>query len=277
MSADAVATLHYAGDIKGRARFDMVDPSTTVFALTPHQVTIRDIRPERDRFGLDDAGFAFLQHNSHHARDSKLFETLKADPRSRDAIVLGYEREVADFLTACTGAREVWPQIGGLVVRASRRAERQTWAQTADFVHLDFTPDTAARFMAWTFDKPPAHRRFAVYQCWRALTRGPQDNTLAICDGRSAQGGDAIICDSRIGPEDEPGNAFEFRLCRHAPGHAWYYLPGMDLDDLLVFKGFDSDDPHAMNAMHAAFDNPLAGPDAEPRRSIEARFLAFFD
>lgn len=32
-----------------------------------------------------------------------------------------------------------------------------------------------------------------------------------------------------------------------------------------------------MNAMHTAFDNSAAGPNAIPRESIEARFSAFFD
>jgi hypothetical protein len=32
-----------------------------------------------------------------------------------------------------------------------------------------------------------------------------------------------------------------------------------------------------MNAMHTAFDNPGAGPNAIPWESIEARFFAFFE
>jgi len=50
----------------------------------------------------------------------------------------------------------------------------------------------------------------------------------------------------------------------------------MNPHELLVFKGYDSEIPLAMNAMHTAFDNPAAGPNAIPRESIEARFFAFF-
>ncbi len=32
-----------------------------------------------------------------------------------------------------------------------------------------------------------------------------------------------------------------------------------------------------MNAMHTAFDNPAAGPNAIPGESIEARFFAFLE
>jgi hypothetical protein len=44
----------------------------------------------------------------------------------------------------------------------------------------------------------------------------------------------------------------------------------------VLFKGYDSRYPSAINAMHSAFNNPLARPDVARRRSIEARFLAFF-
>ena len=74
-----------------------------------------------------------------------------------------------------------------------------------------------------------------------------------------------------------PGKCFEFRLCKYREGHDWYYLSAMEPDDVILFKGYDSRFPRAMNAMHSAFDNPLAGPDAPPRHSIEARFLAFYE
>jgi hypothetical protein len=44
---------------------------------------------------------------------------------------------------------------------------------------------------------------------------------------------------------------------------------------LQLFKGYDSDMPNAMNAMHSAFSNPL-GQTGTPRRSIEGRILAIY-
>ena len=148
-------------------------------------------------------------------------------------------------------------------------------------VHLDYTPEAAALFLQWNNDalggRVPPYRHFAFLQTWRAVSPGPQDNTLAICDGTSVPAEDGVEIDAVMGPADVPGKCFPFRLCKYRPGHQWYYLPNMDPEDLLLFKGYDSRDPDCMNAMHTAFDNPMAGDDAPPRRSIEARFIAFYD
>ena len=82
---------------------------------------------------------------------------------------------------------------------------------------------------------------------------------------------DAIPFHAVVGPKDVPGSEFDARMCKYRPDHRWYYFSNMTPDELLVFKGYDSEGPHAMNAMHTAFDNPAAGPHAIPRESIEAR------
>ena len=50
----------------------------------------------------------------------------------------------------------------------------------------------------------------------------------------------------------------------------------MTPDEVLVFKGFDSACPDAMNAMHTAFDDETVVR-AVPRGSIECRFIALYD
>ena len=50
----------------------------------------------------------------------------------------------------------------------------------------------------------------------------------------------------------------------------------MTVDEVLVFKGFDSACPDAMNAMHGAFGLPEAT-GANPRGSVEARFIALYE
>ena len=65
-------------------------------------------------------------------------------------------------------------------------------------------------------------------------------------------------------------------MCRYRDTHRWYYMPDMEPDDLILFKGFDSDTPDAMNAMHSAFNNPL-GQNGVPRKSMEGRIMAVYD
>jgi hypothetical protein len=274
------ATLNYAGAIAGRGRLDTVEPARTSLVFAPAEVTISDVRAAPAAPTLDEQGFAFVKHRCAAVRFDEIFAAGLASSAAADAATAAYLQEVAAFLCELTGASEVVPQIAGALVRTSRRATTQSWAGPGDFVHLDYTPRTAAQFLDWTMAglgrQAPKHSRFIVFQTWRALSKGPQDSALAVCDGGSVPPEDAVVVDAAIGPEDQPGTHFEIRLCRHRAGHRWYYLSAMEPDDLILFKGFDSDHPQAMNAMHSAFDNPLAGPGAEPRRSIEARFFAFF-
>ncbi|MEX5684739.1 CmcJ/NvfI family oxidoreductase [Pseudomonas silesiensis] len=273
--------VNYAGTIEGRALFDAVDQANTNVAFLPATVRMHDVRDACDRFNLDNNGFAFVRHTSSVADLPEIREQNLTLQSAKNALNDIYQNEVGAFLLELTGAREILVQINGMLVRTSKRAKRQSWAPPAAFVHMDFTENSAHKFLNWSLDaagqtvKP--YSRFMILQTWRAISPGPQDSTLAICDGRTATTTDAVVMDSVIGPKELPGSFFESRLCVANPSHRWYFLSNMEADDLLVFKGFDSATPNSMNAMHTAFENTLLGENGIPRVSIEARFFAFFD
>ena len=50
----------------------------------------------------------------------------------------------------------------------------------------------------------------------------------------------------------------------------------MGPQDLLVFIGYDSDDPEGVQPFHTGFAVP-GHENATPRGSLEARFFAFYD
>lgn len=64
---------------------------------------------------------------------------------------------------------------------------------------------------------------------------------------------------------------------RHNPKHTWYYKHAQRPDEPLVFKQFDSGDRVCLGqVLHSAFsDEEYEG--REPRWSIEARALAFYE
>lgn len=278
---DVRATLMYAGAIEGRARLDTTNPPNSNLALDPHEVVIHNGREVWGHHSLESNGFAFVKHECAVARDPELFEEGNAQQIVPTGRLAYYSNTMIEFLRDHVGAHYMVPQVGSFLARSSARAKKKTWAGTADMVHLDYTREAADLFLKWNIETaghaPPPYKDFAFIQTWRALSQGPQDNTLAICDGASVPVEDGVVIDAVMGPTDVPGKCFPFRLCKYRAGHKWYYLPAMEPDDLLLFKGFDSREPYSMNAMHSAFTNPLAGPDAEPRRSFEARFIAFFD
>jgi len=269
----------YAGSFVGRARLDTQTPANNNLVLEPHEMAIRDVRPARGAYNLDEHGFAFVRHKSEAAGDSALSEV--SNPRQMLPIgpAARYSTEMLEFVREYTGANMVLPQIGSFIARASRRAK--TWTPPAMLVHLDYTTTSASRFVQWTVEacgiSTPPHSYFAFIQTWRAVSPAPQDNSLCICDGGSVRAEDAVPVDAIMGSPDEPGKCFEFRICKYGEAHGWYYLSSMEPDDVLLFKGFDSRYPRAMNAMHSAFDNPLTGPDTPARHSIETRFLAFYE
>jgi len=268
----------YAGSFVGRARLDTQTPANNNLVLESHEMSIRDVRPARDSYNLDQHGFAFVRHESEAVSDCALSgvsnheRLLPVGPAAR------YSTEMIEFLREYTGADRVLPQIGSFIARSSRRAK--TWTATAMLVHLDYTSASANQFVQWTVEacgiEMPPHSSFAFIQTWRALSAGPQDNSLCLCDGSSVQAQDAVPIDAVTGPADVPGKCFEFRLCKYGKSHSWHYLSNMEPQDVVLFKGYDSRYPNAMSAMHTAFKNPLVASDAPPRRSMEARFLAFF-
>ena len=280
-SKDVRATINYIGEMKERAQHDIRNPAGSNIIWDPHEVTIHDVRPHLDSFTMEETGFAFVKHRSDVAEDPILFEgSLKSRHFSEDGIDAEYAKELCVFIKEMTGARDVFPRLGGLVMRTSMRAETKGWAGPADFVHLDFAPQAMQGWLDKTLAAQnrelQPYSRIQLFQAWRCVSPGPQDSTLAICDGGSVPSSDGVVVDSITGPVEIPGNRWDSRMCRFRGSHRWYYMPDMEPDDLILFKGYDSAMPDAMNAMHSAFSNPL-GQTGIPRRSIEARIFVVYE
>jgi len=250
------------------------------FAVERHRVEIGDMRDLAPT--LDREGFTFVHWPSEVVKHRwQELVTENAAPREDMAPVnADYLAELLPLIEQVSvGAREVFAQYGTITVRFSSRASERSWMSTAAFAHLDFEKSAMDRLLADTLaltgrEVEPFSRQ-VLYQSWRVITDPPQDEPLALCDGRTVAAGDVIPMDF-YGP---PGTRNEFvrsRACRFSPAHRWYYLPGHTTEEVLLFKGFDSNSPDAGNAMHTAFHNAtLANP--VPRGSIECRFIALYD
>ena len=279
---DVETTLNYVGDIKGpRGILEVFNPERSTIVWDPRQVVVRDVRPHVDELTLDGAGMQFVKHRSAFAEDPALFDgNLKARNMNAAGLSAQYEEELCGVIQKLTGAREVFPRLGGLVIRTSGRHQSKGWAPPAEFAHMDFAASAMPMWLEMSLKAKgrtlAPFRRMMLIQAWRAVSPGPQDSTLGVCDGRTVPKSDCVFVDSMIGPREIPGNSWESRLSRYRDSHSWYYMPDMQPDDLILFKGYDSDTPDAMNAMHSAFNNPL-GQNGEPRRSMEARIIAIFD
>ena len=274
------APVNYFDPALPRGRFDVVDPALNRMAFEAHEVAIRDLRGACEEVSLDRQGFMLASHTSRVARSPEMADTNTVAQLGLPPINSAYYQELLPLIRDISGARDVIPQATGLTVRFSARSKRQSWAGAAGFIHLDVTDKSVARFL--DFSLKAAERRIApwrrvvLYQTWRTVSDPPQDNLLALCDRQSVPGSDVVFYDAIIGDKDTALESIEARSCRFGPGHRWWYASDMDATDILVFVGYDSAAPEAVQPFHTGFNVP-GHQEATPRASLEARFFAFYD
>ncbi len=116
--------------------------------------------------------------------------------------------------------------------------------------------------------------RILVINTWRAVTEQPlQENPLAVADRRTISYG--ALRRSLIGkvPCGQPRGGIETFTVVHEPEHEWFFYPNMTSAELLLWKGYDSDEVPAQPPLHSSFNDPTTPADAPERKSVEVRVL----
>ena len=280
-AAGVRATVNYFDSALPRGRFDLVQPERNLMPLEAHEVEVRDLRGAAPgEVSIDRQGFVLASHASRVARSEEMLATNLVAQPGLPPVNQAYYDELVPLIARLSGAREVIHQATGLTVRFSNRSKRQSWAGAAGFIHLDVTRQSVQRFLDLSLANAGRQvapwRRFVLFQTWRAVSDPPQDNLLALCDRSSVPASDVVLYDAIIGDLGEKLDVIEARGCRYGPGHRWWCAPDMRPEEMLVFVGYDSADPQAVQPFHTGFDIPGCE-GAEPRASLEARFFAFYD
>jgi hypothetical protein len=239
------------------------------------EIDVRDARGILGELSLDREGFTLVDHRTDTPLSDEFLNLNKSRQDDGQPLNQRYVAEVQPLIETLTGADLVIPQTRRILIRATSRAGRVTPDPVASLVHLDYSEELAHQVVrdscAALGRDVPAHRRMTIYQTWRTINPPPQDNTLAICDASTVSLEDSIILRTvSSGGEDK-----RVRLCRYNADQRWYYFRDMRPDELLVFKGYDTASPQSMTGAHVAFDPP-GNEDANPRVSVEARFIAFY-
>ncbi|MBM7061026.1 hypothetical protein JQX08_09935 [Pseudomonas sp. UL073] len=275
------ADVPYVNTSRDRIVISFEDRDLSDFVVEQHRVRIRNAREVDEALSVDRQGFQLVTFPSKVVRE-RLDELIAENCAPSDVmgpVNIAYLAELEELMLELSGAREVFAQYGTITVRFSKRAAHRSWMTTAQFAHLDFAKSDIDRLLRETLEltgrQVAPYRRYVMMQAWRVITPPPQDVPLAICDGRSVCNDDMIQMDF-IGPKGSRNELVHSRGCRYSPDHEWYYFPNMTPDEVLIFKGFDSDCPDAMNAMHTAFDDSSAV-GVIPRGSVECRFIALYD
>lgn len=255
-----------------------------------HEVVVRDGMPMRDHFTLHTHGFMLARQ-----------PTGVVDFTDKAEVEEKYEREVERHIAALTGASKVVAR--GWMIRTTADLTQRAAEKAKDYkhtggiqppageAHIDINRATAERMAEATyrenFPDGPGYKRFLISSYWRTFSPPPQDVPLAVCDGRSAERGEEksntlFVVDEFPNAEDavKPVDGEEAMIAAtipsYSPDHRWWYFAGMDRDDALFFKFYDSDHSGAWRCPHTAFTDGSAQ-NANTRSSIEVRSVAFWE
>ncbi|WP_167854985.1 CmcJ/NvfI family oxidoreductase [Mangrovimicrobium sediminis] len=185
-----------------------------------------------------------------------------------------YLPQALQLVAALTGAAHVAPLYhGAILIRDTGDPHR---APAAEFVHLDQTRDAVQPFLEMAADADLRERypHYRIFNLWRSLTPPPQDVPLALCDQRTLEERDWVI-----GRTVEPNfpQGVPYLSSVHNPAQRWHYFSAVTQDEVIVFKGFDSDSSQPMGCLHGAFQQPGLAPGSVPRASVELRVFAFYE
>ena len=262
------AEIHYTVDTGEKLVNETFGPNNirrrTSGSERQHPMEIRDGRPARKEFSLDENGFVFVDHNSA-VKDF-------FDPQQLESV---YYPEVERLVKELSGAKRA--VVFDHTLRSGDEAEREAKLVREPVLsaHNDYTewsgPQRVREIMGDEAERL-LRRRFAIVQVWRAIRKPIQANPLAILDARSLVPEDLLVAERRY-----PHRVGQTYRLKYNPYHRWFYFPEMRRDEAIVFKVYDSaKDGRARFTPHTSFQDPTTPAGALPRQSIEARALAFF-
>ena len=269
MTVYCKTTLNYAGAVE----------------YDPVVVDIVDARSMTPSPSFESHGFCLARHTS-----------TVTDWCDESLVNEVHPPEIAALARDMTGADEaiVYPAL----VRSPQTAASESDYAPIESVHSDYTsdyrrmvtnPDHAYQgFLGpalaenkLTVDDVIAASRMLVIQFWRNIGEAFPDRPLAVCEPESTSLDEMIPIKVPVyGGIRLDFEAFAVRTPRNVERHHWYTYPGMQPDEVLCFKTYDSlleDEGHAFWTPHTAFRDPNVGGDAPLRESVEMRALCLFN
>lgn len=273
-----VAEIKYL-DPYSRVSGLFVAPGVEVDAgsYTPYPVSIRNGRPVRERFTLEENAFAFVEQRCpiDDFTDKELVDAV-------------YVPAALELVKETLGADAILPV--GWIARTGTNVDGTAAQPPASQVHCDVSaPSGARRFAeeyATHFPGAEPYTRAVMTSFWRVINEPPQDWPLAICDFRSVQAHEGVL-NPLVFLDEVPAdpvaaaaalNLDEVRsgtVFYYDPKHEWWYFPEMTRDEALLFKLNDTDQSVAWRAPHTAFFDPTVSA-GHTRHSIEFRSIAYF-
>jgi len=231
------------------------------FGVDDNDVTINDIRGKESDFTLDNNAFQALPNVSSRMT----YEDWNDD----ETITKVYYPEVEELLLSkVPGAHKIT-----LFDHTIRRPNHSRAPVTR--VHIDQTAkSTQARVRQHVPEEAESllQGRYRIINVWRPLNGPVQAHPLAVADSATVHDDDLVPVEHRY-----PDRVGETAAVKFNKQQSWYYWSGMQNDERLLLKCFDSDETLGKwgRVPHTAFEDPRTPADAPGRESIEVRALVF--
>jgi len=238
------------------------------FQVEEVAVEMQDMRPVAGGLDLDRQGFTLQRAG-----------TAVDDLYDDEAVTSTYYAEITDLVKRATGATRV------AIFDHTRRSDGGAGAANKDGargpasrVHVDYTETSGPKRADDALGAGEVERILAAggrviqVNVWRPITGPVRRAPLALADAASIAP-DALLATDQVFP-DRVGEIYQLA---HQPGQRWYWAPEMARDEVLLIKGWDSQDGVAKYTPHGAFQIPDQDPAAPPRESIEVRTFAVID
>lgn len=254
--------INFSADSSDGGCWSNTAPELTRQELLPREVEVQDATSLDHNASLHVEGFV--------RQKMPLKETAWQDSAWIEQV---YMPAAAQLVKDISGAAHAEPFPGGSMIRDSRTSGH---APPATFAHLDFSRQSMIPFVQASGSQEIRERypRARIFNVWRPITEPPQNPPLALCHQQTVEESDWVI--GRTLGEGDVGDV-EYLTIGFNPSQRWYFYPELDLDEVIIFKGGDSDPRARMGCFHTAFSRPDLGSSGVPRASIEMRVIAFFE
>jgi hypothetical protein len=264
-SGPVTSTLtFYSPPEDGSAPYNFVEPQPEGvlqrnFGSAAHEVLIQDIRGHEAEYNLNKDAFQTIQG----------VPSEEVEFRDDEHIKKVYYPEVEKLiLDNVPGANKVF-LFDHTIRRAEPNAPRspvlrahvdQTAKSTKQRVHFHL-PDEAEKLL---------QGRYRIINVWRPINGAVQSFPLGFASAASVNDDDLIGVEHRY-----PDRTGETAGVRYNENQQWHYWSGMDNDERLLLKCFDSEEVQGKRVPHTAFVDPRTPEGAKGRESIEVRALVF--
>jgi hypothetical protein len=190
---------------------------------------------------------------------------------------------MAELVKSMSGADKV-VIVSPPVLRQNKEEPGSKYQPRALDVHTDYSPG-GAEWTAQARCDGESYSRVLFLNVWRPLSAPPQDWPLAFIDARTVGPDEGVsypmfIVDKipeKLPMDPLPPYTVEGANFVYQPGHEWKYFSDLTVNEVLVFKLYDSDckkGSKCWRVPHTAFPDAREG--TIPRESVEVRTICYF-